>query len=291
MLIKEVCTISKLTKKAIEYYVEKGLVSPIVLENGYRDFSTDDINQLRKISVLRKLGLGTDDIKIALFDESGQVLKKLSTQKELKLEREKIKQSIFNKLSIGTDWEEINSEIESIEKNETIIERLLYAFPGYYGRFISLHFSRFLNEPLTTPEQQVAYDEIFSFLDNTPALEFPKDVEEFLIKTTDHISTQDIQKMEDDIKETIEDTEKFLAEYKEVLNQYLAFKQSDKYKNSPAYKIESMLKEFNKSSGYNDVFIPAMKKLSNYYSDYYKQLEIANKKLLLNYPEIERLRD
>lgn len=291
MLIKEVCTISKLTKKAIEYYVEKGLVSPIVLENGYRDFSTDDINQLRKISVLRKLGLGTDDIKIALFDESGQVLKKLSTQKELKLEREKIKQSIFNKLSIGTDWEEINSEIESIEKNETIIERLLYAFPGYYGRFISLHFSRFLNEPLTTPEQQVAYDEIFSFLDNTPALEFPKDVEEFLIKTTDHISTQDIQKMEDDIKETIEDTEKFLAENKEVLNQYLAFKQSDKYKNSPAYKIESMLKEFNKSSGYNDVFIPAMKKLSNYYSDYYKQLEIANKKLLLNYPEIERLRD
>jgi len=37
------------------------------------------------------------------------------------------------------------------------------------------------------------------------------------------------------------------------------------------------------------VFIPALKKLSSSYADYYKQLEIANEKLLAKYPEIEKM--
>ncbi len=74
-----------------------------------------------------------------------------------------------------------------------------------------------------------------------------------------------------------------------MLSQYLAYKQSDEYKNSPVYKIQIMLKEFNSSSGYYNIFIPAMKKLSPSYRDYYKQVEIANKKLLSEYPEIEHL--
>lgn len=291
MLIKEACKISKLTKKAVEYYVERGLVWPIILENGYRDFTTNDINQLKKIGTLRKLGLGTDDIKLILSDESGKSLQKITTQKELKLNIEKLKQSTLDKLTSGEDWEQINKELTVIEQNKTITERLLDSFPGYYGRFISLHFSRFLNEVMTTPQQQEAYDDILNFLDNTPPLEFPKEVEEFLLENTKHISTQVILDMAENTKKSIEYPEKFLAENKEMLSQYLAYKQSDEYKNSPVYKIQSILKEFNSSSGYYDVFIPSMKKLSPSYADYYKQLEIANKKLLSQYPEIEELED
>ena len=109
------------------------------------------------------------------------------------------------------------------------------------------------------------------------------------MENTKHISTQVILDMAENTKESIENPEKFLAENKEMLSQYLSYKQSDEYRNSPVYKIQSMLKEFNSSSGYYDVFIPAMKKLSSSYRDYYKQLEIANKKLLLEYPEIEQL--
>lgn len=47
--------------------------------------------------------------------------------------------------------------------------------------------------------------------------------------------------------------------------------------------------EFNSTNGYNDVFIPAMKQLSQSYDDYYRQMEITNKKLLEKYPEIEKL--
>ena len=43
MLIHEVCKECSLTKKAIEYYIEQELVSPTVLENGYRSFTEEDI--------------------------------------------------------------------------------------------------------------------------------------------------------------------------------------------------------------------------------------------------------
>jgi len=46
------------------------------------------------------------------------------------------------------------------------------------------------------------------------------------------------------------------------------------------FQIESILKEFCSTSGYNDVFITALKELSPSYADYCKQLEIANNKLM-----------
>lgn len=291
MLIKEVCKMTNLTKKAVEYYIEKGLVHPTILENGYRDFNTEDVNQLKKISILRKLGLGTDDIKIILSDKSGQTLQEISTQRELKLEREKIKQSILDKLSSAEDWDEINNEIKVLERGKTITERLLDAFPGYYGRFISLHFAQFLSHPLTTPQQHRAYDEILNFLDTSPQLKFSKEDEEFLMENTKHISIQIVREMDKNKKKAIENPDKFLSDNKEMLNQYLEYKKSDEYKNSPVYRIQSILKEFNSSSGYYDIFIPAMKKLSPSYAEYYKQLEIANEKLLSQYPEIEELED
>lgn len=289
MLIKEVCIAAKLTKKAVEYYIEQGLISPDILDNGYRNFSVEDLERLKKIAILRKLGLGTDDIKIALSDEDGHILKKLSIQKELTIQRDKAKQNLLDQISSGKTWDEIGVELKSIEQNKTITEKLLDAFPGYYGRFISLHFCRFLNEPIKTDEQQAAYDEIVNFLDNVPMLEFPKDLKDFLIECTKNIGTQTIAEMNEKTKQSIENPEAFLSDNKEKLDWYLEYKQSDEYKNSPAYRIEVTLKEFNSASGYYDIFIPAMKKLSTSYSKYYKQVEIANEKLLLEYPKIKNL--
>lgn len=65
MLINEVCRRCGLTKKAVEYYVEQELLTPLVLENGYRDFSDEDISLLRKISVLRRLEVPVPEIRKA----------------------------------------------------------------------------------------------------------------------------------------------------------------------------------------------------------------------------------
>ena len=74
VLINEVCKTCALTKKAVEYYIEQGLISPCILENGYRDFSKDDVERLKKISVLRQLGLSVADIRRTLNDPGGTAL-------------------------------------------------------------------------------------------------------------------------------------------------------------------------------------------------------------------------
>ena len=70
MLINEVCRECSLTKKAIEYYIEQGIVAPAIQENGYRSFSDEDIAVLKKVSVLRTLGLSVADIHDVLDRKS-----------------------------------------------------------------------------------------------------------------------------------------------------------------------------------------------------------------------------
>jgi DNA-binding transcriptional MerR regulator len=289
VFVKEVCKATKLTKKAIEYYISQGMISPKISENTYRDFCQDDIETLKKISILRKLDLGIDDIKKVLSCEMNQVLQKLSTQKKLKFEREKTKQLLLDKLCSGTNWADIEIELVAIEQNETIAEKLLYSFPGYYGCFISFHFSRFLNELIKTVEQQEAYQEILNFLDNIPTIGFPKDAQEFFIENTKNISAQQIIDIDENTKQAIANPEKFLSENKEKLTEYLEYMQSDEYRNSPAYRMKCVLKDFNNISGYYKIFIPAMKKLSSSYKEYCMQAEIANEKFLEVYPDAKKL--
>lgn len=288
MLIHEVSRTTGVTKKAIEYYCEQGLICPTILENGYRDFGQNEVERLGQISVLRKLGISGEEIKTVLSDESGNALQRLSVQKELSLKREQAKKALLEQLSSGKSYAEISAELQTIETGKTITEKLLEAFPGYYGRFICLHFARFLNEPIKTEKQQAAYEKILAFLDNLPPLDLPEDLLEYLSENTRQIGTQQINTMIQSTQKSIENPDEFLSENKEFLEQYLAYKQSEEYQNSPAYKMMALLKTFNSTSGYYDVFLPALKELSSSYAQYYRQLEIANETILSRYPEIEK---
>lgn len=287
MLINEVSKLTNLTKKAIEYYVTQKLVNPKILPNGYRDFNEADVECLKSIYFFRKLGLSIEEIRCVLADESNNTLQKILLKKELIIKREQANIAMIGELIHGKICDELSLELETIEKSLTVTDKLLEAFPGYYGRFICLHFARFLNEPITTAVQQTAYEEIIEFLDNVPVLEFDEDLQSFILESTNQITFESIHEVMENTMKSIEDPDKFLSENKEVIEQYLAYKQSEEYKDSSIYKFQKILKEFNQTSGYYDVFIPAMKKLSASYSEYYKQLEMANEKVLLQYPYIE----
>lgn len=291
MLINEVSKITGLTKKAIEYYTVQGLITPSVLENGYRDYSQENVEQLTKISVLRKLGISTEDIKKVLSDQTRNTLQKLSVQKELNIQREQWKNTVLDKLGEGKSYLEVSEDLSAIEQNKTITEKLLEAFPGYYGRFVCMHFARFLMEPIKNDEQQVAFDTIISFLDNMPTLILPDELQELFRESTDHIGTEDISHMLEKTKISIENPEEFLSSNKESIERYMEFLQSEEYKNSPLHKLKMLMKQFNSTSGYNDVFIPALQKLSSSYEEYHKQIEVANEKLIANYPEINSIDD
>ena len=64
MRLQEVLEITKLSKKAIYFYIKEELIHPSKsLENGYYDFSEDDLNKLNIIISLRKIGMPIQEIK------------------------------------------------------------------------------------------------------------------------------------------------------------------------------------------------------------------------------------
>lgn len=96
MLIHETSKQTGLTKKAIEYYVAQGLLSPKVQENGYRDFSPEQVRLLTKISVLRGLDLSIEEIRAVFKDDTNVTLQKLSIQKKLSLQKEEKEPRFWN---------------------------------------------------------------------------------------------------------------------------------------------------------------------------------------------------
>lgn len=63
MKIRDAALKTELTEKTIRYYEEIGLVVPERRENGYRDFSTQDVHSLKFLARARKLGFSVDDCR------------------------------------------------------------------------------------------------------------------------------------------------------------------------------------------------------------------------------------
>lgn len=67
MTIKEVEQRLEVPRATVRFYEKEGLIKPTREENGYRDYSDEDLERLRKIIILRKIGLSIEDIE-DLFD-------------------------------------------------------------------------------------------------------------------------------------------------------------------------------------------------------------------------------
>ena len=64
MKINEVEALVGITKKNIRFYEEKGLLSPgRNSENGYRDYGQAEVDVLRRIKLMRKLGVPIEEIR------------------------------------------------------------------------------------------------------------------------------------------------------------------------------------------------------------------------------------
>ena len=66
MKINEVEKILDIPKATIRFYEKEGLLTPQRNENSYRDYSDSDVERLKKIVVLRKIGVAVEDIKQVL---------------------------------------------------------------------------------------------------------------------------------------------------------------------------------------------------------------------------------
>ena len=153
MLINEVCRECNLTKKAIEYYGEQVLISPVIIDNGYRQFSDADVSKLKRIAVLRGLGFSVSDIRTILEKEGLPAIYDVLNKKELEIADLQTKQALIKQLADGGDWDHIRTQMDALQKKQSILTRILDKFPGCYGKFVCLHFAPFLGEMITTEEQ------------------------------------------------------------------------------------------------------------------------------------------
>ena len=67
MTIKEVEMLLDIPRATVRFYEKEGLISPTREGNGYRDYSHEDVEKLKKIIIFRKIGLSVDEIN-DLFD-------------------------------------------------------------------------------------------------------------------------------------------------------------------------------------------------------------------------------
>ncbi len=287
MLINEIAKRCNITKKAVQYYVEQGLLSPAILENGYREFTEEDASVLKKIVLYRQLNLSISEIKIVLENPNG--INRILHQRTLELEKEKIKQEFLKRILAGEEINNLEKEIYNLDSNTIVIRRLMAMFPGYYGKYISLHFSRYLTGKIETEDQMKAFEEMIEFFDNAPDIELPEDLKQYLDEYQEFYfgeqGTEQMNQILENQKQAFENIDKFVEENKETLDAYYRMKQTEEFMQSPGYRLMLIMKEFCNTTGYYDVFIPAMRRLSPLYNEYYEQMLEANEIFVKKYPE------
>lgn len=64
MTIKELEARTGIVRANIRYYEREGLLSPRRLDNGYRDYSEEDVRTLEKIKLLRSLQVDLGTIRL-----------------------------------------------------------------------------------------------------------------------------------------------------------------------------------------------------------------------------------
>ena len=288
MLINEVCKLTGLTKKAIEYYEKQGLIKPIKSDNGYRNYSQEDIALLNEISLYRKLDISIKDIKVIIKsrdkkDIINNIIKdKQNKEIQIKMQKrylEEIIENNFDRISI----KQLNDEIIESEKNngEFIKRELIRAFPDGMGKYLVYHFAPYLNEPIDTPDKYEAWINIVEFLDNVPEIKIPRFIQIGYENISDEISKKINDDTRNEINNMLNAEGEELEKYKQKLLDNIE-KPNDKSLlkvMNPFYKFKKQLNEFFNSSGYYDIFLPNMKILSSEYKEYHDKLTKLNDKL------------
>lgn len=278
MLLSEVAKEVNLTKRAIKYYEEQELLHVSKDANGYRNYSEEHLNILKEISVYRKLGIGIADIKKILETRDFSLLEQIYEEKSKNLSEEtKELEALKHFLS-----EQNVDEISAVVDYRTIADALQDMIPGFYGYYFLNHFTPYLQIAITTTEQQQAYEQILSFLDNTKIriplfLRFsgfvmqhilPKPSLQKQLETIDKQIYQYLNPTDEEYQRLLEQTRKNVK----LRNSFFC-------KYHPAFISQRRFMRELQNQGYNDIFIPNMIALSPKYKEYHNALTAINKRI------------
>lgn len=278
MLRSEIQNKTGLTRKAIEYYEDKGLINPHRLENGYKDYTEKDLDILVKVSILRKLGVSLSEIKQCVLYNSS-TLSSVLRMKEHQLEVDERRKNILELIVKGEKQELIDEYIAMIETEESIYNRLERVFPGYFGQLFFTAYLPFMNEPLTKDGEE-AFIKYVSYLDNLPTFELSEDEKKFIDEISSNFDMSILKKVNEDKISTVENIEDWLEKNKDSILQYESYKNSEQYQNSLLRDIQEKLRKYMIDNNYYQVAIPLIRKFSKSYNMYYEKMIKANERFM-----------
>ncbi len=120
MLIKEVMDRTQLSRKAIRYYEDSGLYQTSRSENGYKDYSPENVERLIAVRNLRDLDFSIEEIRdyFVSDDKKAEVLTGKLNDLESKLSLNYKTKSILLSLNDGQAIESVNCDGIKIGENK-----------------------------------------------------------------------------------------------------------------------------------------------------------------------------
>lgn len=276
MRLNEVIKQVDLSKRAIKFYEEKGLLKTKRDSNGYRNYTDKDISLLKEISSYRKMGIGLSNIKEILNDKS--VLKQILIEKKKEITISQNELEALEKFIGNNNIEELYDSVDY----KTLADAIQNSIPGFYGYYFLNHFLPYLQIRIQTKEQQEAYNRLIEFWDNTN-IRIP-----FLMKLNSWILFKlnskkslivQIEQIDSQIKEMLNPTEEEYEKLKKKVNEGYKLKNSIFYKYSLIGISQRKFMKELQNKGYNDIFIPSMIALSPKYKEYHNALMAINKRI------------
>lgn len=276
MRLNEVIKQVDLSKRAIKFYEEKGLLKTKRDSNGYRNYTDKDISLLKEISSYRKMGIRLSDIKEILNDKS--VLKQILIEKKKEITISQNELEALEKFIENNNIEELYDSVDY----KTLADAIQNSIPGFYGYYFLNHFLPYLQIRIQTKEQQEAYNRLIEFWDNTniriPFLMKLKSWILFKLNSKKSLIVQ-IEQIDSQIKEMLNPTEEEYEKLKKKVNDEYKLKNSIFYKYSLIGISQRKFMKELQNKGYNDIFIPSMIALSPKYKEYHNALMAINKRI------------
>lgn len=149
MTIKEVEQLLEVPRATVRFYEKEGLIAPTREGNGYRDYSDVDVEKLKKIIILRKIGMSVEEISDlfdgvksmneALDDNIGNLQKQMEELKGAMNLCRKMKEDTvqISSMDVDTYWHTIEAEEKQgnrfIDIAKDIIEIEKSVFASYFS--------------------------------------------------------------------------------------------------------------------------------------------------------------
>lgn len=278
MRIQEAARRAGCSQRAVKFYEEKGLLRVARRENGYRDYSEADVERLHRIQAYRKLGVGVAQIRKLLSGEADEraLLAGILEQKRAEQEARVSELAALERYLAEPDAAALDGALDYPSLTAAMRAQL----PGFWGEYVAAHFAPYLPERIETPEQRDAYERIVAFWDGVrirvPPLLWAS---ERLLRLTGTHGAPAQAAADAHIRAMLDPSPEEYERLKRRTLDAVKARQNPLVRYSPAMRSQRRMMRALQDCGYNDVFIPQMKRLSPAYRAYYDALTALNERL------------